>query len=165
MKPRRIVRGERVAPGLVLTRDGAGRPKGGDPAGARGAGLPKGRILSEADVAMLESGAWTELSALELERGDVHEEIAGRRLAQAVAGGGGEGGGVGGGPAEGGPLPLAASRRGLLELDAERLTALNLIPDVAVSAHPPGYVAVEGGAIGRAKGIPFGTQGGRRGGG
>jgi hypothetical protein len=139
MKPRRIVRGERVAPGLVLTRDVAG--------------LPKGRILSEADVAMLESGAWTELSALELERGDVHEEIAGRRLAQAVAGEGVEVGAV-----EGGSLPLVASRRGLLELDAERLTALNLIPDVAVSAHPPGYVAVEGGAIGRAKVIPFVTQ-------
>ena len=47
MNLRRIVRGETVGPGLVLTRDVAG--------------LPKGRILSEGDVRALESASWTEL--------------------------------------------------------------------------------------------------------
>jgi hypothetical protein len=60
MKPRRIVRGERVTAGLVLTRDVAD--------------LPKGRILSDDDVRALEASSWSELEVLELEPSDVHEE-------------------------------------------------------------------------------------------
>ena len=71
MKPRRIVRGERIAAGLVLTREVAA--------------LPKGRILSDDDVRALESSSWSELEVLELESSDVHEEVAGRRLAGAGA--------------------------------------------------------------------------------
>ena len=71
MKPRRIVRGEKVTTGLVLTRDLAG--------------LPKGRILSDDDVRALESSSWSELEALELESSDVHEEAAGQRLAPLAA--------------------------------------------------------------------------------
>src|SRR5438094_695611 len=92
MKPRRIVRGERVTAGLVLTRDVAG--------------LPKGRILSDDDVRALESSSWSELEALELESADVHEDAAGRRLAAAVAGGARPTGGAGAGVARG-----AAQRR------------------------------------------------------
>src|SRR5204862_7052027 len=139
MKPRRIARGERVATGLVLVRDVAG--------------LPKGRILSDADVGILESAGWPGVEALELESGDVHEEAAGRRLAAAVAGEG-----VEPGPVEGGSFPLIARRRGLLEVEVARLSELNLIPDLAVNAHPPHYVAVEGNVVGPAKVIPFVTR-------
>src|SRR2546430_5577580 len=139
MKPRRIARGEKVAAGLVLVRDVAG--------------LPKGRILSEADVRALESAGWQGVEALELEPGDVHEEAAGLRLAAAVAGEG-----VEPGPVEGGSFPLIARRRGLLEVDLARLAALNLIPDLAVNSHPPQYVAVEGNVVARAKVIPFVTR-------
>ncbi len=139
MKPRRIARGEKVAAGLVLVRDVAG--------------LPKGRILSEADVRALESAGWPGVEALELEPGDVHEEAAGLRLAAAVAGEG-----VEPGPVEGGSFPLIARRRGLLEVDLARLAALNLIPDLAVNSHPPQYVAVEGNVVARAKVIPFVTR-------
>src|SRR6267142_1473988 len=139
MKPRRIVRGERVTAGLVLTRDVAG--------------LPKGRILSDDDVRALESSSWSELEVLELESSDVHEEVAGRRLAAAVAGEG-----VEPGPVEGGSFPLIARRRGLLEVEVARLSELNVIPDLAVNAHPPHYVAVEGNVVGRVKVIPFVTR-------
>ena len=139
MNPRRIVRGEGVGPGLVLTHDVAG--------------LPKGRVLSEGDVRALQSASWTELEVVELEPGDVHEEPAGQRLATAVAGEGVEPGQV-----EGGSFPLVARRRGLLEVDVPRLSALNLIPDLAVNTHPPQYVAVEGNVVGRAKVIPFVTR-------
>jgi hypothetical protein len=139
MRPRGIVRGEKVAPGLVLTREVAG--------------LPKGRILSDADVRALEQASWSELQVLELEPGDVHEEAAGRRLAAASAGEG-----VEPGPVEGGSFPLVARRRGLLEVDVARLAELNLIEDLAVNAHPPHYVAVEGNVVGRAKVIPFVTR-------
>ena len=139
MNPRRIVRGQGVGPGLVLTHDVAG--------------LPKGRVLSEGDVRALESASWTELEVVELEPGDVHEELAGQRLATAAAGEGVEPGQV-----EGGSFPLVARRRGLLEVDVPRLVALNLIPDLAVNTHPPQYVAVEGNVVGRAKVIPFVTR-------
>lgn len=139
MKPRRIVHGEKVAPGLVLTRD-TGE-------------LPKGRILSEADVRTLDAGSWSELEVLELDPGDVHEEVAGQRLASASAGSG-----VETGPIEGGSFPLVARRRGLLEVDVARLAELNLIEDLAVYTHPPHYLAVEGNVVGRAKVIPFVTH-------
>src|SRR5258705_10528325 len=109
MKPRRIVRGERVTAGLVLTRDVAG--------------LPKGRILSDDDVRALESSNWSELEALELESSDVHEDAAGQRLAAAVAGEGGEPG-----PGGGGSFPLIPRRPGLLGGGGPGLSGLNLFP-------------------------------------
>jgi hypothetical protein len=139
MKPRRIAKGERVAAGLVLIREVAG--------------LPKGRILSEADVRALESAGWPAVEAVELEPGDVHEDAAGQRLARAVAGEG-----VEPGPVEGGSYPIIARKRGLLEVDVSRLAALNQIIDVAVNTHPPQYVAVEGNVVARVKVIPFVTR-------
>src|SRR5919202_573338 len=139
MKQQRIVRGEKVAPGLVLTRDVGS--------------LKKGRVLSEVDVRAIDAAAWKELDVLELEPGDVHEDVAGRRLATAVAG---EGFGVG--DVDGGSFPLVAQRRGLVTLDAGRLRDINLLPDLAAYAHPEDYVAVEGDVIGRAKVIPFVTR-------
>lgn len=139
MKTRRISRGEKLAAGMVLTRDtGAFR---------------KGRILAAADLASVESAAWTELDVLQLEAGDVHEDPAGRRLAAAVAGEG-----VAPGEMDGGSFPLVAQRRGLVEFDAGRLARINLIPDLAAYAHPRGYVAVEGDVVGRVKVVPFVTR-------
>jgi hypothetical protein len=139
MRARRIKRGERLAPGLVLTRD----------VGA----LKKGRILAEVDFPAVEGAAWSELDVLELEAGDVHEDAAGRRLAKAVAGEG-----VTPGEMDGGSFPLVARRRGLVEFDAQRLAQINLIPDLAAYAHPRGYVAVEGDVVGRVKVVPFVTR-------
>jgi len=139
MKTRRIERGEKVAPGLVLTRDLGS--------------LKKGRVLSEADVRAIDAAVWKDLDVLELEPGDVHEDSAGQRLAAAVAGEG-----VGVGAVDGGSFPLMARRRGLVALDTDRLAKLNLVPDLAAYAHPDGYVAVEGDIVGRVKIIPFVTR-------
>ena len=139
MKARRISREEKLAAGMVLTRD-VGTFK-------------KGRILAAADLASVETAAWTELDVLQLEPGDVHEDPAGRRLAAAVAGDG-----VAPGDMDGGSFPLVAQRRGLVDFDAGGLAQINLIPDLAAYAHPRGYVAVEGDAIGRVKVVPFVTR-------
>ncbi|HZR08765.1 MAG TPA: hypothetical protein VFA79_09310 [Myxococcales bacterium] len=139
MKARRILRGEKLTAGTVLTRDvGAFR---------------KGRILAAADLAALEGAGWAELDVLQLEADDVHEDAAGRRLADAVAGEG-----VSRGEIDGGSFPLVAQRRGLVALDAGRLAQINLIPDLAAYAHPRGYVAVEGEVVGRVKVVPFVTR-------
>jgi hypothetical protein len=139
MKARRIGKGERLLPGMVLTRDvGAWK---------------KGRVLAAGDLSAGEGAAPADLDVLELEPGDVHEDPAGRRLAAAVAGDG-----VSPGEVEGGSFPLAARRSGLVELDAGRLARINLIPDLAAYAHPRGYVAVEGDVVGRVKVVPFVTR-------
>ena len=139
MKSRRMRRGEKVAPGAVLTRDLGN--------------LKKGRLLSAADVALVQAAPWDELDVLELEPADVHEEPAGRRLAAAVAGEG-----VLPGEMEGGSFPLLARRRGLVSLDPDRLAQINLIPDLSAYAHPRNFVAVEGEVVGRVKVVPFVTR-------
>jgi len=110
MRQRRIERGEKVAPGLVLTRDLGS--------------LKKGRVLSDTDVRAIQAAVWKEMDVLELEPGDVHEDPAGKRLAAAVAGEG-----VSVGEVDGGSYPLVATRRGLLEVEATRLSEINLVSD------------------------------------
>ena len=139
MRQRRIEKGEKVAPGLVLTRDLGS--------------LKKGRVLSDADVRAIQAAVWKEVDVLELEPGDVHEDPAGKRLASAVAGQG-----ITVGEVDGGSYPLVSARRGLVELDAARLAEINLVPDLAAYSHPRGYVAVEGAVVGRVKVIPFVTS-------
>jgi len=118
---------------------------------ARGAGpLQKGAVLSEADVAQLRG---KELYVLEMEPGDVHEDAAGRRLAQAVSGEG-----VSVQPLQAGSWPLSARQRGIVEVDAPRLARLNDSDDLAVVTLPSGQIVVEGEVVGRAKIVPFVTR-------
>ena len=137
MKPRLLKSGDVPRAGMVL---------------ARGAGpLPKGTILSEADLSRL--GDWRELSVLEMEPGDVHEEAAGRRLAAAVSGAG-----VAVQPLQAGSWPLSARHRGLVKVDAGKLAELNDSDDLAVVTLPHGQVVLEGDVVGRAKIVPFVTR-------
>ena len=143
MKPVRISSND-VRPGLVLTRD------------LRISGeivLAKGRLVTEEDAQLLRKQPVMEVHVVELERDDLHEEVAGRRLAAAVAGDG-----IEVQAAAGGTLPLAARHRGILEVDAARLARLNDVDDVVVATLPHGQIVVEGEIAGRAKIIPFVTN-------
>lgn len=89
--------------------------------------VPKGGLLDKAALA-----SWSEvpdgvLHLIELEAGDLHENIAGRRVAEAVSGDGIE---------IEGPFHsrynLRARRRGLLVIDPERVYQLNRIGDVSL---------------------------------
>ena len=88
--------------------------------------LRKGHRLSPSDRPLL-SALDRALHAVVLEPGDVHEDEAGRRLAQAVSGPGLE---------IRGPsfsrYNLVANQKGLLRVDSEALLRLNLLPGVAV---------------------------------
>src|SRR5919198_6063263 len=88
-------------------RDGAG--KVADEKGAR---------LTATSAATLLATPWDEIHLLAMEPGDLHEEEAGRRLAAAVVGDGVEVKGY-----SGGQWTLVANRRGLLQIDTDRLTA------------------------------------------
>ncbi len=88
--------------------------------------LRKGTVLVAGDVERLRPHA--EVHVAELQPGDVHEDLAGRRLADALA--------------RLGPLALAgpvqsqyrltAQRRGLLRVNAAALAQLNALPGIAV---------------------------------
>jgi hypothetical protein len=86
----------------------------------------KGHVLVEADLAALAT-VDRPLHAVRLAADDVHEDVAGMRLAQAVAGAGIE---------LSGPIQsrvnLRATERGLLRVDSTRLAAMNSLFGVAV---------------------------------
>jgi hypothetical protein len=86
----------------------------------------KGHRLTEADLAALAT-VERPLHAVRLEGDDVHEDEAGRRLADAVAG---DNVGIRG-PVQS-RYNLVATAKGLLRVDAEAVTALNRVPGIAV---------------------------------
>ncbi|MGI8857407.1 MAG: molybdopterin-binding protein [Thermomicrobiales bacterium] len=88
--------------------------------------LRKGRVLRAEDAPVLAAAQRT-LHVLSLDDGDVHEDAAARRLAQVVAGTGL----VIGDPHES-MMTLRAAHRGLLSVDADRLLAVNCVPDMSV---------------------------------
>ena len=136
MKPRLIRDAAEVRAGMVLAR----------PVGP----LPKGAVLRAEDLPRL--GAFQELSVVEMEPGDLHEDAAGRRLAQAASGEN-----VAVQPLQAGSWPLAARKRGLVSVDAAKLANLNDSDDLAVATLPHGQVVIEDEVVGRAKIVPFVT--------
>ncbi len=88
--------------------------------------LRKGHILTDADRPALLAAHRT-LHLLRLEPGDVHEDDAARRLAQAVAGHG-----ILIGDSHESMMTLRATERGLLSVDIGRLLDINSIPDMSV---------------------------------
>ncbi|TMA24530.1 MAG: hypothetical protein E6J78_20265 [Deltaproteobacteria bacterium] len=136
MKPRLLHRGGMPTPGLVLAQNVGP--------------LAKGLVLSQEQIEQLRELAWSELHLVELEPGDLHEDVAGERLAAASAGDG-----VGVQPLASGSWPLAAQRRGLLEIEAAQLARVNQIDDLVVVTLPQGQVVVDREVVGRAKIVPF----------
>ena len=102
----------------------------------------KGHRLSEADLVSLPT-LDRSIHAVRLEMDDVHEDFAGRRLAESVAGAG-----LGRTLELRGPTQsrynLVAATKGLLRVDGERLRAINLIAGMAVFTLPNGMVVVPG---------------------
>ncbi|HEU5188498.1 MAG TPA: hypothetical protein VFX14_02295 [Methylomirabilota bacterium] len=88
----------------------------------------KGQLLDAATAALALEAPWsTPLHVLELEPGDIHEEPAGSRLAQAAAGPGVQVKGYGGGQ-----WTLAAARRGLVRVRDRALREVNTESGIAV---------------------------------
>jgi hypothetical protein len=89
--------------------------------------LPKGAVLDDLTLQRWSDVPPGELHLIELEAGDLHEDAAGLRIAESVAGAG---------IRVAGPLQsrydLAAERKGLLRVDAELVRALNHVGDITV---------------------------------
>ena len=90
----------------------------------KGPAFKKGHIIREEDVAHLKRVGKEHLYVLHLEPGEVHEDDAALRLAKAFSGNGVS---FDPHPSEG-KIQLKANHRGLLKIDVEALTRINLVP-------------------------------------
>jgi hypothetical protein len=86
----------------------------------KGAVLKKGHILQEEDIPVLLDTGNDYIYVLELPEGELHEDDAGMRLAQAIAGPG-----IAYAPPEEGKVPLQARWQGVLHVDVPLLTWIN----------------------------------------
>ena len=115
--------------------------------------LRKGQILDDQDIEILRRIEPQEVRVVRPEPGDLHEDDAGRRLAQAVAGPG---------VTLRGPIQsrfnLIATVRGIVEVDVDLLNALNAIPDMSAFTVLPFQPVSPGDIVAGAKVIPLVTR-------
>jgi molybdenum cofactor cytidylyltransferase len=113
--------------------------------------LKKGRVLSAADVATLREAGLREVIAARLEPGDVPEDQAARRLADAAAGPGARVAAAFTGRAN-----LYADEAGIALVDRERIDAVNLLDEaLTVATVAPYDVVTPRQMLATVKVIPF----------
>ncbi|MFN3231788.1 MAG: NTP transferase domain-containing protein [Alphaproteobacteria bacterium] len=118
--------------------------------------LKKGHTLSASDIDALREAGIDHIAAFRLEPGDVTEDDAADRLANAC-----KGHGLRKSTAFTGRCNLFAEADGVVVFDRDRLDALNLIDESLTLATLPPYAAVrEGQLVGTIKIIPFAVSGG-----
>jgi len=119
--------------GPVSLEAAEGRILGHNVAGSDGRRvLRKGRTLTAADLETLRALGRRTVYVAEPEPGDVGEDEAARRVAAAAAGAG-----VEAGPASAGRVNLLANVLGVLRVEKDRVTELNLSEGVTLSTLPP----------------------------
>ena len=117
----------------------------------KGPAFRKGHIVRDEDVPHLRRIGKEHLYVLRLEPGEVHEDDAALRLATAFAG---EGVCFDPHPSEG-KIHLKAAHRGLLKINVDALTRINLISDISCSARHTHTVMEEGDIIAGVRAIPL----------
>jgi molybdenum cofactor cytidylyltransferase len=121
----------------------------------KGTAFRKGRRLSAADIAALSAIGQATVAAVRLEPGDVTEDDAARRVAEAVCG---EFLSVA--AAFTGRANLVAETPGLLVIDRERLDAVNLVDEsVTIATLAPFDLLAKGDMAATVKIIPFAVPG------
>src|SRR5436309_5002609 len=112
--------------------------------------VEKGARLTAATTKVLMETPWEEFHLLAVDPTDLHEEVAGKRLAAAVVGDGAE---VKGYP--GGQWTLVATRRGLLRVRREALADVNAMEGVSVFTLFEAQPVEPGETIGKCKVTPL----------
>src|SRR5262245_14089586 len=113
--------------------------------------LKKGRVLTQADLVQLREAGISEVTVARLEPGDVPEDVAATRMAQAL-----RGEGLRMGAPFTGRVNLYAEKAGVVVLDGERVNALNLIDEsITVATLAPFAVVAPGEMVATVKVIPF----------
>lgn len=115
--------------------------------------ISKGTILTTEDIEDLFRAGAEDVLVAELEAGDVPEDEAALRLAQSVVAGRS---GLDVVPAPGGRVNLKAASAGIVDLEADRLLAMNRIdPGITIATVPPWRKLGPGGLAATIKIIPF----------
>jgi molybdenum cofactor cytidylyltransferase len=99
--------------------------------------LRKGRLLSREDIALLAAAGPPEIVVARLDPGDIAEDEAARRIAEAAAGPG-----IAIAPPFTGRANLLAEAKGLFVFDRERLDRLNLVDEATTLGTLPNYAVV-----------------------
>jgi hypothetical protein len=117
----------------------------------KGASFKKGLILQEEHLPHLRRLGKEHLFVLHLQPGEVHEDDAARRLAEALSGPGVEPGG----PPSEGKISLNAAHRGLLKVKVDALTDLCMIPEICCATRHNNQVLDKGDTIAATRAIPL----------
>ncbi|MFC1885066.1 molybdopterin-binding protein [Thermodesulfobacteriota bacterium] len=117
----------------------------------KGAAFKKGHIVTEKDLPHLRRIGKENLYVLHLEKGEVHEDDAALKLSAALIGQGVE---AEGDPSEG-KISLKAAHRGLLKVNVEALTRLNMVPDICCSSRHNNTLVEKGDIIAATRAIPL----------
>jgi molybdenum cofactor cytidylyltransferase len=102
------------------------------------AALKKGRVLSAADIDAITAAGLTQITVARLEPGDIREDEAAQRIAEAAAGTD-----IAVADAFTGRANLFAEKRGLLVFDRDRLDRLNLVDEAVTLGTLPPFAVVE----------------------
>lgn len=115
----------------------------------------KGRTLSASDIAQLARAGHRRVTVAELESGDVHEDAAAARLAQAIAGTD-----FTASAPHTGRVNLFADRAGLVVIDRDRFDRINAVDEALTAATVPHHARVDTGQmVATIKVIPFAASG------
>lgn len=98
----------------------------------KGTQFKRGHVVREEDIPMLLDMGKRHIYILDLDEGELHEDDAAQRMAQAIAGPG-----VTHSEVEEGKVVLRAKTDGMLWVDARRVTAINGIDEIAISTRRP----------------------------
>lgn len=110
----------------------------------------RGHVIQPEDIEPLKQCGKDHIYILEWEKEEVHEEEAAQQLATMTTGIGLEAGPVGEGK-----ISLRATCFGVLEIEEERVIAMNEVPYVVVSTKPNHTVVQPGDIVGAVKVIPL----------
>ncbi|WP_428516742.1 molybdopterin-binding protein [Roseovarius sp.] len=117
--------------------------------------LRKGQVLAEADIARLRAAGLESVDVAILDAGDVHEDAAAARLAKAVLDGAA---GLSPSRAFTGRVNLVAEAPGVVEVDAAKVTAANMLdPMITLATVAPWFQTHPGGMVATVKIIAYGV--------
>jgi len=135
------------AVGMALAHDVTEVQRGG----FKGAAFHKGHVVSEADVCRLQKLGKKHLYILKIEEGYLHEDEAALALAEAFCG---PGVGFHDEPREG-KINLLAAHDGLLKVEVEALTAVNMLTEVMCACRHTDFLVHEGEIVAGLRAIPL----------
>lgn len=117
----------------------------------KGPAFKKGQVLREEDLEHLKRLGKEHLYVLDIAPGELHEDDAALRLAQALSGPGIH---FDPHPAEG-KIALKSAFQGLLKVNVEALTAFNMVEDVTCSSRHTNLLVEQGETVAATRAIPL----------